>query len=149
MQAQERELAFTRFDKNDAYTLGTIAANIILERGVDLAVDVILRGHHVFRAVLNDCDQETDDWLPKKAAVAQHFGESSLLVKYRHEAAGTLFTDLDLDHTQYRAFGGSVPLRVDGVVAGTITLSGTGDEMEHEVAIEALRKFLSLSSAIS
>lgn len=132
---------FDSFSNDDAYELGTIAAELIRSEDLKLAVDIVINGHHVYRAKLKDSEPSSDHWLATKAAVARDLGESSLLVRFRHDAEGTKFTDRELDHSQYAAYGGAVPIRVAGNVVGTITTSGEADVVDHEIAVEALRRF--------
>jgi uncharacterized protein (UPF0303 family) len=99
----------------------------------------------MFRAKLKNTGPDNDFWLDAKAAVATRFAEPSLLVKLRHLEAGTPFEDrADVDHSRLRAHGGSVPLRNGDEVVGTITVSGEPDVIDHEVAAEALRRYLRL-----
>lgn len=136
---------FPQFTNDDAYDLGTIAAELIREWDLKLAVDIVIGDHHVYRAKLKHSDKDSDGWLLKKAAVARDFGESSLLVRFRHDDAGTRFADLEVDHDSYAAYGGAVPIRVGGQVAATITTSGEADVVDHEVAVEAIRRYLARS----
>jgi uncharacterized protein (UPF0303 family) len=137
----EREDVFDvpSFDNDDAVGLGLAAIEVIDERGLDLAVRIVLRGDIVFQAKLG----ASGPWLAGKAAVAEHFGEPSLLVRLRHEQAGDVFEDrTDVDHTVLRASGGSIPLRVQGKVVGSITTSGEPDVVDHATSAEALRRYL-------
>jgi uncharacterized protein (UPF0303 family) len=128
---------------DDAVDLGLVAVALIRERDLNLAVDVTLGGQSMFRAKLKNTGPRNDFWLNAKAAVAVRFGEPSLLVKLRHLESGTPFEDrADVDHSQLRAHGGSVPLRNGDEVVGTITVSGEPDVIDHEVAAEALRRYL-------
>jgi uncharacterized protein (UPF0303 family) len=140
---QLSELSVGDMSADDAVDLGLVAVALIRERGLNLAVDVTLRGHSMFRAKLKNTGPDNDFWLDAKAAVATRFGEPSLLVKLRHIEAGTPFEDrADVDHSRLRAHGGSVPLRTADDVVGTITVSGEPDVIDHEVAAEALRRYL-------
>jgi uncharacterized protein (UPF0303 family) len=140
---QLNELTVGEMSADDAVNLGLIAIAVIRERDLNLAVDVTLRGHSMFRAKLKNTGPGNDIWLDTKAAVATRFGEPSLLVKLRHLEAGTPFEDrTDVDHSRFRAHGGSVPLRNDNEVLGTITVSGEPDVVDHDVAAEALRRYL-------
>ena len=131
------------FDNDDAVGLGLAAIEVIDERGLDLAVRIVLRGDVVFQAKLGASGPDNDPWLAGKAAVAEHFGEPSLLVRLRHEQAGDVFEDrTDVDHTVLRASGGSIPLRVQGKVVGSITTSGEPDVVDHATSAEALRRYL-------
>lgn len=131
------------FTRDDAISLGIIAVEAIREQGASLAVRIALGGQEVFTARLGTTDSGADRWLTGKAAVAEQFGEPSLLVRRRHQDAGTAFEDLpDVDHTVLQAYGGAIPLFVDGSVVGTITTSGEPDVVDHAVAAEALRRYL-------
>lgn len=136
-------IEFPRLTNDDAVALGLVAVEVIKERDLNLAVDVVLGDDLVFRAKLKSTGLENDPWLRGKAAVAIRFGESSLLVKERHLAAGTPFENLpDIDNDAFKAFGGSIPLRVSGTIVGTITVSGEPDAIDHETALEAVDRYL-------
>ncbi len=140
---REEALDLPAFDNDDAVDLGLAAVEVIDERGLDLAVRIVLRGDVVFLAKLGASGPGNDAWLAGKHAVAMRFGEPSLLVRLRHEEAGTPFTDrTDVDHEVLRAHGGSIPLRVAGEVVGTITTSGEPDSVDHATAAEAIRRYL-------
>jgi uncharacterized protein (UPF0303 family) len=129
------------FDNEDAVDLGLIAVGVIRHHGANLAVRIVLRGDPVFVAKLGTTGPGNDPWLAGKAAVAERFGEPSLLVRRRHEEAGTPFADrTDVDHDVFRAHGGSVPIFVAGEVVGTITMSGEPDVVDHALVAEAIRR---------
>lgn len=131
------------FDNDDAVELGLITVEVIRERSLNLAVRVVLRGDVAFQAKLKSTGPGNDPWLTGKAAVAEHFGEPSLLVRLRHLEAGTPFEErTDVDHEVLRAHGGSMPIRVGGEIVGTITTSGEPDVVDHATTAEAVRRFL-------
>jgi uncharacterized protein (UPF0303 family) len=141
----EREdvLDVASFENDDAVDLGLAALEVIDERGLNLAVRIVLRDDTVFQAKLGSSGPGNDPWLAGKHAVVMRFGEPSLLVRRRHEAAGTRFEDLpDLDHDVLRAHGGSIPIRVGGEVVGSITTSGEPDVVDHATSAEAIRRYL-------
>ncbi|MDO7881866.1 heme-binding protein [Salinibacterium soli] len=130
------------FGNEEAVDLGLSAVEVITERELNLSVDVVVRDDLAFRARLGSTGPDNDPWLQGKAAVARHFEEPSLLVRRRLEASGQSVQDFGLNPDVYRAHGGSIPLRAGGLVIGTITVSGEPDVVDHEVAAEALRRFL-------
>ncbi len=130
------------FDNDDAVDLGLIAVAVIREGDRNLAVQIMVGDEPAFRANLKNTGSGNDPWLAGKAAVARHFAEPSLLVKLRQEEAGTTLEQQGLDFETYRAHGGSVPIRIDGVVVGTITMSGEPDVVDHAAAIETVRRYL-------
>lgn len=139
--------AVPRFDRDafgnaDAVDLGLLAVEVIRRHDADLAVRIVLRGDPVFVAKLGTTGPGNDPWLAGKAAVAERYGEPSLLVRRRHEEAGTPFEDLtDVDHDTFRAHGGSVPIFERGALVGSITMSGEPDVIDHALAAETLRRF--------
>ncbi|GAA2227274.1 heme-binding protein [Herbiconiux moechotypicola] len=133
------------FGNDDAVELGSIAVDLIRERGLDLAVEVLLGDDTVYRAKLGDTGLGNDPWLAGKAAVVRHFKVPSLLVKRRFEEAGREFTeaeDPDIDHEVMRAHGGSVPIFAAGQLVGTITTSGEPDVIDHQTTADAVAAFL-------
>ena len=138
------ELELPSLGNDDAVALGLSAVNVIREWGLSLAVDIVVGDDLVFRAKLKSTNAGNDLWLAGKAATALRFGEPSLMVKLRHLEAGTPFADRDdIDHERFKAHGGSIPLRVAGVILGTITMSVEPDAIDHEAAAEALSRHLS------
>jgi uncharacterized protein (UPF0303 family) len=142
----EREpvLDVSEFTNDDAVDLGLAAVEVIDERGLNIAVRVMLHGDVVFQAKLGTTGPGNDPWLAGKHAVVERFGEASLLVKRRHEEAGTPFEELpDIDHDTFRAHGGSIPIKVNGETVGSITTSGEPDVVDHATSAEAVRRYLS------
>lgn len=141
---REEVLDAASFDNDDAVDLGLAAVEVIDERDLNLAVRIVLRGDIVFQAKLGTSGPGNDPWLAGKHAVVMQFGEPSLLVKRRHEAAGTPFEELpDVDHDAFKAHGGSIPIKVNGETVGSITTSGEPDVVDHATSAEAVRRYLS------
>lgn len=138
----EGHVDLPHFTNEDAFELGTLAATVTREWQLSLSVDIVIEGYLAYRARLGKTGPGNDPWLVGKAAVVNHFGESSLLVRLRQEATGIPFTNLPLDHDVMRAHGGSVPIYVGGALAATITMSGEPDVVDHEAATEALRRYV-------
>ena len=146
LEAGQPVLDVPSFSNDDAVRLGETALAVIREHGWDLAVRIVLRGDTVFLAKPGTTGPGNNPWLAGKAAVVERFGEASLLVRRRHEEAGTPFEDRDdIDHETFKAHGGSVPIRVSGELVGSITTSGEPDVIDHAASAEAVARFLSVS----
>lgn len=133
-----------RFTNVDAFELGTLAMRVTEEWGVSLGVDIVLDGYLVYRARLGKTGQGNDQWLDGKAAVSSSYGDSSLLVKLRREADPTSVPKPPAGSAAMKFFGGAIPIYVDGRQVATFTLSGEKDVVDHEVAAEALRRYVAL-----
>jgi uncharacterized protein (UPF0303 family) len=140
---QQPGLDLAEFTGDDGVRLGELAVQVARENGWNLSVRVVLRGDIVFQARLGSTGPQNDFWLAAKAATAERFGEPSLLVRRRHEEAGTPFEDRDdVDHEVFKAHGGSIPIRVRGEIVGTVTTSGEPDVVDHTATSEAVARFL-------
>jgi uncharacterized protein (UPF0303 family) len=126
--------------KDDAYDIGTIGVQVIREWGVSLCIHIVIGDDLVFAVKLANTGKGNDEWLAGKAEVANSLHESSLLVKLRREANGLM--QVDTDAPTFRVAGGCIPLFVDGKIAGTITMSGEKDVVDHEAAVETLTRYL-------
>ncbi len=139
------DIQFDSFTTDDAVDLGLTAVEVIREWDLSLAVDILMGEYLVFRARLKETGPGNDPWLEGKARTVRRFGEASYLVKLRHLEAGTPFEERDdVDHETFKAHGGSIPIKVAGEVVATLTVSGEPQEIDHEVAAETLRRFLTL-----
>jgi uncharacterized protein (UPF0303 family) len=141
LQAQESGFVFDSFDQATAWAVGSAAVDVITERGLSLAVQIVLRDHIVFKAAIGGVAPDTDEWLAGKALTARHFDQASLHIRFRKDADPSFLYGLDQE--VYKTHGGSVPIRVAGEgTVGTITCSGEPDLVDHAVAIEALRRVI-------
>ena len=141
LEALELSLEFESFDLNDAWRVGSAAAEIILQAGYSLSVQIVLGGRVVFKAAFNGVSQDTEPWLTGKAAAALLFESSTYRVRLRKDVDASVIAGLDED--TYRTHGGAVPIRVRGRgIVGTITVSGEPDTVDHSVAIGALSRAL-------
>ena len=129
-------------DNDVAVDLGLVGVAVIRERNLNLAVQVVVGDAVAFRANLKQTGPQNDEWLAGKAAVARAFGEPSLLVRRRNEQAGTTIEEQGYAFETYRPHGGSIPIFVDGEVAGTITMSGEPDVVDHDACAETVRRYL-------
>ena len=141
LQEQDNSLVFDAFDQETAWALGRAAVDVITERGLSMAVQIVLGDHVVFKAALGGVSRDTDEWLAGKALTARHFDSATLLIRFRKDVDASFLEGLDQE--TYKTHGGSVPLRVSGEgTVGTITCSGEPDLTDHAVAIEALRRVI-------
>lgn len=135
-------ITFPSMDNDTAVRLGETAVAVIREAGLNLAVEIVLGDDVVFRAKLGNTGTDNDYWLAAKAATARFFGTSSLLARLRLEADGSVLADVAGEQAGSMAlYGGSVPIRADGRLVGTITLSGEPDVVDHETTVAAIERF--------
>jgi len=139
--AENQSYIFESFDQQTAWRVGSAAVDIITERGLAMAVRILIGDYEVFKAAVGGVLQDTDPWLVGKAMTVAHFDQASLLVRLRAEVEPAIVDGLDPDI--YRTHGGAVPIRVAGIgTVGIIATSGAPDRTDHAVATEALQRVI-------
>ncbi|PPG27336.1 heme-degrading domain-containing protein [Pseudoclavibacter sp. RFBG4] len=140
LRAEERELDFPSFTLEDAWQVGTWLRHESLVRGHSVAVSIVLGGQRAFHAATPGSAVLNDAWLARKFRVVEHFGHSTLAVRYTYQANGEDFAaDSLLDPREYAAAGGAFPIRIGGTLAGAVGVSGLEMHEDHALVVEALR----------
>jgi uncharacterized protein (UPF0303 family) len=125
LEAQEERLRFTRFDNDDAWSLGSLLVRLGKERGLPVTIDIRRHGHQLFHAALPGTAPDNDRWIERKIRVVERLNASSFLVGRRMAAKGQAMD---------AAYG------VDP--ADFATVSGLPQAEDHALVVEALGLFL-------
>ena len=144
LEAQERELVFSRLDNADAWHLGAAMVAAATERSLPVTIDIRRHGQQLFHAALIGTTADNDAWIERKVNVVNRFGASSYLVGRRLAAKGTELDEaLGVEPVRFAAHGGAFPIRIANVgVIGTVTVSGLPQSEDHAFVTEMIRTFL-------
>ena len=144
LEAQEERLRFTRFDNDDAWTLGSLLVRLGKERGLPITIDIRRHGHQLFHAALPGTAPDNDRWIERKVRVVERLNASSFLVGRRMAAKGqAMDAAYGVDPADFATHGGAFPIRVVDVgVVGVVTVSGLPQADDHALVVEALGLFL-------
>jgi uncharacterized protein (UPF0303 family) len=142
--AQEERLVFTRFDNDDAWTLGCLLVELAKSRGLPVTIDIRRHGHQLFHAALPGTAPDNDHWIARKVRVVERLNVSSYLVGRRMAAKDEAFDEMyGVNPADYATHGGAFPIRVRDVgVIGVVTVSGLPQADDHALVVEALERFL-------
>jgi uncharacterized protein (UPF0303 family) len=145
LEAQERDLQFTRFDNDDAWKLGQSLVIMAQRRSLPIAIDIRRGTQQLFHAALPGSVTDNDTWIERKVRVVERYGVSSFLFGRRLAERGVqLDAALGVDPAHYAPHGGAFPIRVRDVgVIGVVTVSGLPQADDHALVVEAVRDFLS------
>ena len=144
LEAQERDLVLERADLASLQHLGRLMSKAAEERELPIVIQIRAGARLVYVAALPGSTASNDQWAARKARLTEHFEQSSLLVRLRHEQDGQ---DVHIAHNLspdlYQAHGGAFPLRARGVgVIGSVVVSGLPQLEDHAFVVEQLRSFL-------
>ena len=144
LEAQERDLVLPRADLGALHELGRQMSTVAAERGLPVLIQIRSGERLVYVAALPGSTTSNDRWAERKARVAQHFEQSSMLVRQINERdGGDLHARHVLPPDRYQAHGGAFPLRAAGVgVIGTVVVSGLPQIEDHAFVIEQLAAFI-------
>ena len=144
LKAQERDLVLERSDLRALQALGRQMADAAEARHLPIVIQIRAGARLVYVAALPGSTASNDLWAARKARLTEHFEQSSLLVRLRHERDGQ---DVHSAHTLppdlYQAHGGAFPLRARGVgMIGSVVVSGLPQIEDHAFVVEQLELFL-------
>ena len=144
LDKQEKELQFETFDNDDAYKLGTIIYEMAKAESLPVTIDIIRSGQQLYHVSLPGTAPDNDEWVKRKVKLVNRVQRSSYRVNTELRSAGiTLEQMCELNHFEYAAHGGCVPVVVKNVgMVGTITVSGLEQSKDHELVIRGISKFL-------
>lgn len=134
---QERELCFSRFDEDVAWTLGSRLRTMAVARKAGVVIDVRRFGQPLFYCALGGTTPDNAEWVRRKSNLVARFHRSSYRLGL--EMGTSLFEKYALSMADFAAHGGSFPICVQAAGAiGSITVSGLPQRADHELVVEAL-----------
>ncbi len=142
---QEEALQLDRIDAADAWQLGMILREMGLGIGRTMALRVSLLGAPVFHCGLGQPKPSFSRWIKRKEKGTLECWASSLRLKLEALTGGNSPEDHGFSASDAVFCGGCFPLRIKGLgVVGAITVSGLSDVQDHQLAADALAKFLNV-----
>ncbi len=150
IEQQEKELVFSSFSYADAWSIGSRLVAIGIERGLPIAISIVLGRQRVFHAALAGTAADNDDWLNRKFGSVFRFGHASYWIGTAYKTRGGDFAkdSPHLDVAQFAGAGGGFPIRIGEIVVGAIGVSGLAEADDHALVVEVLREHLGRSEAI-
>jgi uncharacterized protein (UPF0303 family) len=144
LEAQERDLVMEQADLATLQALGRLMATAAEARDLPIVIQIRAGARLVYVAALPGSTASNDQWAARKARLTEHFEQSSMLVRLRHERDGQdVHTAHTLSPELYQAHGGAFPLRARGVgVVGSVVVSGLPQIEDHAFVVEQLELFL-------
>lgn len=148
----EEQFQFEEFTSNDALELGLIIINIAKEeikKGV--AIHIEYDDYPLFTHYMEGTSSDNTYWLAAKKNVVKKFEHSSLYMGLLYKSLGTTFHKAtELSDAEFQAEGGSFPLFVKGKGrVGSVTVSNLTGEEDHSLAVEGIRRYLSIRKSRS
>ena len=144
LETLENDLQFDSFTNEDALQLGLILTEYAKENGQSVAIHIERSRVPLFTHLMEGTSEENVYWLQRKKRVVDHYNRSSLYIDERFKESGTTHDASSLlKPSDYQAVGGSFPIRLRGTgVIGSVTVAGLTAQLDHEYAVEGIRRFL-------
>jgi uncharacterized protein (UPF0303 family) len=147
-EQQEEILQFPHFARRDAWELGKILVNDILERNLVLGVSIRLTsGLVLFQCLTEGTSAHNESWMTRKFNTARDLEISSLLNTLRLKKRNQTLEDRGLDPKVYALSGGAFPIRIkDSGLIGVVASSGLPHLADHDTIVNAISRFLGISN---
>jgi uncharacterized protein (UPF0303 family) len=141
---EAKTLTLASLTQAQALEIGGIAQELGLDRKLPIATEVRMKDWVVFHASLPGSSPQNDDWMRRKANVANATGHSSMYEKVLVEEQGVDWHQstglLEADHAVY---GGGLALNVVGLgLTGVLLISGLTEVEDHLLGVEILTEYL-------
>jgi uncharacterized protein (UPF0303 family) len=145
-EQQEEILQFPHFSRKDAWELGKILVNDILERDLVLSVSIRLtNGLVLFQYLAEGTTANNESWMTRKFNVVCELEISSLLNTLRLKKWNQTLEDKGLNPKFYALRGGAFPIRIKGSgLIGVVATSGLPHLADHGAIVNAIGRFLGL-----
>jgi len=144
LETQEKTLQFDHFSNADALDLGLLLVAYAKENKHAVAIDITKNGHQVFKYAFDGANINNDNWIARKINAVNTEQKSSLHLGLILKREGhTLESEWRLDPNDYAFHGGCFPITIKGTgVIGTVTVSGLPQEVDHQMVVDVLTKYL-------
>lgn len=142
---EEQELQFQSFSSRDALQLGLTFLSIAEEYGKGgIGIKIERNRQVLFSHLMDGTMVENEYWYNRKKNVVDRYSHSSAYVEEMFLAQGTTFSESGLlNPEEFQAVGGSFPLIIENVgVVGSITVCGLTGELDHQICVEGIKRFL-------
>jgi uncharacterized protein (UPF0303 family) len=132
---------FDRFGFDEAWQVGTALVGRARHDQLPVTIGIWLGEQRVFHAALPGTSADNDAWIHKKARVVHRFRRSSLEVFEHYDIANNphFFEIFGLSRAEYAPGEGAVPILVNGVLAGVLSISGLEQGGDHDLAVWGLQ----------
>lgn len=143
---QERLLQFRSFSPDDAWRLGSLLRDRLLDRKAGGSVEIEVAGHVWFACATPGATPGQANWIRRKRNTVRHFARCTYAVGRRLEQeAATLSSRHGLNEADFVAHGGGFPLLLTGTgLVGTVVFSGLPQREDHNLVVDALADLLGL-----
>ncbi len=142
--AQEDEIQFLHFNNQTAWELGNLLKLAGDKLAAPIAIEVYAFEHVLFSYFMPGTNKDNHDWIRRKRQAVMRFAHSSYYLGQYNAAKDRDFeTQPHIDPKEYCVHGGSFPIRIkNSGLIGAVTVSGLAQEIDHQLAIDALRQLL-------
>ncbi|MDR0447236.1 MAG: heme-binding protein [Treponema sp.] len=144
---QEELLVFPHFNRQDAWDLGHVFAEIIAGKKVPAPICVrLLSGQIVFQWAGDGTNADNDYWMIRKFRLVRDMDMSSLLNVAWFKKKGETLESRGLDPNRYAAAGGGFPIRIKGSgLFAVAAVSGLPQVEDHALLVEGIGKYLNVT----
>lgn len=140
---REQNVTFGSFTYDDAWSLGTTLVESGRRSDLPIAISIMFGEQRVFHAALAGSSALNDDWIDRKIRVVAKHNMSSYGVGCLYRSRGEDYDEAArYERGRFAAFGGGLPIRVGGILAGVVAVSGLAEKEDHELALDSLATLL-------
>lgn len=134
---QEEAFQFDKFNFKDALFISNhILKECINDDGKPIGIQISLHNQIIYYCLMDG--KKESKWLDRKSKTVSDSQHCSLFTFLNKELNETFFTWSKSE--EYAVCGGGFPIKINGVIVGSICVSGREHIEDHELIIKALKE---------
>jgi uncharacterized protein (UPF0303 family) len=146
VEKQEEKLQFPHFNRMDAWELGKVFAEEILEKNYALSVNIrLLSGLILFQYAPEGTTLDNESWMARKFNTVREMDASTLLFTLRMKKGKQTLENRVPEPKRYVTGGGGFPIRIAGAgLIGAVLVSGLPGLQDHNILVECISRYLNV-----
>ena len=138
IELQEERLRFESFDAATAWKLGAALKQLAETGRRGVAIDVSSHAQTLFHYATAGATPDNTEWVRRKRNTTLRFFRSSYAIGLELQRDGRTLQERFGLGSDFKAHGGSFPLRLGTTCIGAVTVSGLPQREDHNLVVQAL-----------
>ncbi|SDY40387.1 heme-degrading domain-containing protein [Eubacterium barkeri] len=141
LKEEQKTVCFHTFDEKVAWDIGVRLQKKAAIQHYPISIRIEACDRILFAASLPGAGPINDDWARRKGNTARRFNKSSYeMGLYTRLRGYDLCARYGLEPSEYAASGGAVPIIINGMTIGAITVSGLAENEDHDLVVSTIHE---------
>lgn len=143
LKAEQKTVDFDTFNEDIAWEIGRRIREKAAVAHYPISIRIEACDRVLFAASMPGAGPINDAWARRKSNTARRFNKSSYeMAVYTRLKGYDLCSRYGLEPLEYAGSGGAVPIILNGMTIGAITVSGLAENEDHDLVVATIHEVL-------